>query len=800
MRPRSRLAGRSLGGLILVVTLAACSSSALSDADSDGYADSLDCAPDDRSINPGAEDRYGDGVDQDCDGGDGVDIDGDGYPSNVPLDPEFGDLQDCDDGDPAVHPGVEDTVGDGLDQNCDGADGVDSDGDGHASVDSGGDDCDDDDYFTWPGANDYVGDGADQSCDGVDGLDVDGDGHASVATLGDDCDDDDSAIHPGASESCDGIDSDCVDDPDELDADGDGHLVCGGDCDDGDPSIHPGAVEECNDIDQDCNGSLPAQDHDGDGLAPCEGDCDDNDSATFPGASERCNGLDDDCDGLVPAAEADADSDGWVACVGDCDDGDPDTFPGQWFETPGDGTDSDCDGQDAAVLLGGASVVFQGSSAANIFGGAVAPAGDVDGDGLADVLIAAPGSNTTGSGAYTAGRTLLFTGAQLSAPRSTPLTLGDARARLQGEGSLDFSGTSMTGVGDVDGDGLGDIVIGAFANDDAGQNAGAVYLVLGSAIAAGGTFDLGSPSVSAHVWTGEGTGDELGISVAAAGDVDGDGLADFLFGAHNALGYAGRAYLVLSGSLPAPGTHSASSVTHKLDGEGAGEFAGTSVAGAGDVDGDGLADLLVGAPSADGQGFGAGRAYLWLGSSLASPGARDLGDAAVIFEGVANNEQAGEVVRFADDMDGDGRSEILVGNVSGGAGFRLFRSSTMPMTGTVSLSSAPHHFPGVIPGPSGTVSDVDGDGLTDLLVGYPELGSAGGARLFLGASLGPSGEHDPGDADFSWDGSASGDAAGFMVAGVGDVDGDGRDDLLVGTHRPGTSAIVGEAYLLLSPY
>ncbi|MCP4871392.1 MAG: hypothetical protein GY898_22000 [Proteobacteria bacterium] len=772
--------------------LVACGPSGPADADGDGVPDATDCAPDNAAIYPEAEDPWGDGFDQDCDGADGIDTDGDGWAANAPE-------TDCDDGDPAVNPGSDDTVGDGVDNNCDGADGVDADGDGFASIDSGGDDCDDDDWFTAPGANDYVGDGGDQNCDGLDGTDADGDGHASVDSLGDDCDDTSPAVYPGAAELCDGVDTDCLPDSTEVDEDGDGWFVCAGDCNDGDASVHPGAIEECNEVDQDCNGVPPSVDSDGDGLAPCAGDCDDGDPSVFPGAPEACNGADDNCDSVVPANESDLDGDGWTGCGGDCDDGSATTHPGAWGESVGDGVDSDCDGQDAAVLLGGASAVFEGTGPMNIFGGAVAPAGDVDNDGLADVLIAAPGSSTTGPGSFTGGRTMLYLGADLAAPSVAPRILSDAHAQIQGEEGLDFSGTSMTGVGDVDGDGRDDLVIGAFGNNEAGQNAGKVYFVPGSALTTGGVLNLDDAAAATHAWTGADEGDELGISVAAAGDVDGDGLADFLMGAHQAGGYEGRAWLVLGATLGSPGTSSVSSVGHRFDGEAAGDFAGTSVAGGGDVDGDGRGDLLIGAPSADGGGFGSGRAYLWFGASIGGPGTYDLDDADRIFEGVVDNEQAGEVVRFADDLDGDARSELLIGNLSGDAGLRVVLSEDLGSGTTVSLSSAALRFPGAITGPNGVSSDVDGDGLADLLVGYPDQGAAGEFAVFLGAALPGSGAVSSSSADYLWAGDVAGDDAGTMAAGAGDVNGDGYDDVLVGTHRPGDSAVVGQAYLLLGP-
>ena len=161
----------------------------LYDFDEDGSLDGDDCAPSDPLIHPGADDPYGDGIDQNCDGVDGnaVDLDGDGYSNAV----------DCDDNDPDIHPGAEDEPGDGIDSDCDDLDGVavDLDGDGYSTAF----DCDDSDPTVYPGAPDTEGDGVDQNCDGVDGVAPTGDDDDDSA--GDDDDDsasgdDDSAQPP----------------------------------------------------------------------------------------------------------------------------------------------------------------------------------------------------------------------------------------------------------------------------------------------------------------------------------------------------------------------------------------------------------------------------------------------------------------------------------------------------------------------------------------------------------------------------------------------------------------------------
>jgi len=329
------------------------------DADGDGVTICAgDCDDTDDRVHPG-HDEACDGVDNDCDGqvddegADGcveyhVDVDGDTYGGAdtaclcAAVAPYTADNDlDCDDGDPAIHPGAAE-VCNGADDDCDGvlpADEADADGDGQGVCEG---DCDDGDPTVGLGFPELC-DGADNDCDGLanDEDDQDGDG---VTPCDGDCDDTDAQRYPGAAERCNGLDDDCdgAVPADEVDQDGDAVLACD-DCDDLDADTYPGAPELCDGADNDCDGLLwadEAQDDDGDGYALCD-DCDDGDAAVYPGAPEICDGVDDDCDGVIPGDEEDLDGDGFEACA-ECDDADDETFPGAAELC--DGVDNDCDG------------------------------------------------------------------------------------------------------------------------------------------------------------------------------------------------------------------------------------------------------------------------------------------------------------------------------------------------------------------------------------------------------------------------------------------------------------------------
>ena len=308
----------------------------------------------------------------------------------------------------------------------------------------------------------------------------------------------------------------------------------------------------------------------------------------------------------------------------------------------------------AYLVLGPVTGTFDLSFADATFGGAafqdgagdsVSSAGDMDGDGLPDLVVGAPYRS--------AGQDITYGGAAyvVSGTRRGFHRLRHADAWMYGD-HLDFVGNSVSGLGDVDGDGLDDLLIGAPFVDRFGLvDPGVSYVLFGPVDGRLGPSDADATLV------GESSGDIAGAVTAAAGDVDADGLRDMLIGAfHHSDEFddAGAAYVVQGGVT---GTLRLRDADAKLMGEGEGDHAGGSLAGAGDVDADGHDDLLVGASQFENATTQAGAAYLVRGPVT---GSLDLGRADRKFVG-AEGDHAGWAVSSAGDLDADGRADVLVG-------------------------------------------------------------------------------------------------------------------------------------------
>lgn len=349
---------------------------------------------------------------------------------------------------------------------------------------------------------------------------------------------------------------------------------------------------------------------------------------------------------------------------------------------------------DVSSLDGSNGLVLNGADPDDSAGRWVAYAGDVNGDGLGDILVGAP--NADPNGIVQAGETYLIYGKTDFSPILTAgeyelADLSDAVENPGGvhgtvfEGASDFSGSGhYLAAGDFDGDGLNDIAIGAPFYYSGTYAEGATYLIYGQQ---GG---FGSPTLTLSTLSGgdgfrlTGTAelDYAGKSVALAGDINGDGIDDLVVGAPyaspNATTYSGSTYVIYGDARVFSATQTIDSVADvTINGVQTIEAAtGFSLAYAGDINGDGFDDLIIGrAPYA---GVDAGSAYILFGSgtlpaaieldgltpsdSALSGGSATLTDlAGFVLSGIDLNDYAGQIVSSAGDVNGDGFADIIIG-------------------------------------------------------------------------------------------------------------------------------------------
>ena len=410
---------------------------------------------------------------------------------------------------------------------------------------------------------------------------------------------------------------------------------------------------------------------------------------------------------------------------------------------------------------------------------------DVDGDGFADLLVGAYGSDDGASGA---GETYLLLG---GATRwSGDASLVDADASWVGLDSGEYTSLELGLAPDLDGDGYDDIAIATYKNSDVAYEAGKLYLVYG---ASGGWSADTSLSLADATWLGEAEEDHAGRSVSGLGDVDGDGFGDLMVaGCWNstAATQAGQAYLLLGGGRWSGSTSLAYADASYL-GEDAYDYAGRSVAGLGDTDGDGLADLAIGAYGRDEPADGAGETYIILGRSSGWASGQALEDSAdASFLGESADDRSGLTVAAAGDVDGDGYSDLLIcayrwGSTDQGAVYLLLGQaggwapdSDLASADAVYSGEDAYDYAGK--GASG-LGDVDADGFGDILIGATgaDDGAADGGRAYLVLGSATPSDMSLASADTIITGTASESELAYALTWAGDLDGGGYPELLL---------------------
>ena len=358
--------------------------------------------------------------------------------------------------------------------------------------------------------------------------------------------------------------------------------------------------------------------------------------------------------------------------------------------------------QGTVDLLTQANVTLNGVAAGDYSGRSVASAGDVNGDGLADVIVGAPYADP--SSLSSAGSSYVIYGT--ASPSDVDLTsLGSSGFRIDGAAANDSSGYSVASAGDVNGDGLADVIVGApYAAPFSRSSAGSSYVIYGTASPS--DVDLASLGSSGFRIDGAAANDYSGYSVASAGDVNGDGLADVIVGAQGAdpssHSYAGSSYVIYGTASPSDvDLASLGSSGFRIDGAAANDRSGYSVASAGDVNGDGLADVIVGVRFADpSSGADAGSSYVIYGT--ASPSNVDLaslGSSGFRIDGAAADDNSGWSVASAGDVNGDGRADVIVGAYRASPSSRSTAGSTYVIYG---FGTASVSYPGAITATVGT--------------------------------------------------------------------------------------------------
>ncbi len=475
---------------------------------------------------------------------------------------------------------------------------------------------------------------------------------------------------------------------------------------------------------------------------------------------------------------------------------------------------------DVGALDGDTGFKIIGAQAGNYAGFSVSDAGDVNGDGFDDLFIGAPHADRGELGQLKGAGFVVFGRAGgLGAMVDLAALNGSNGFKIGGKDASDTAGWSVSGAGDINGDGLDDLIIGAPNADTSGfsnDNGGASWVVFGRATAFPAVLNVSTLNgFFGFKLAGPPQQDYSGRAVSAAGYLNGDGFDDLLIGAptsdRNPEFNSGVAYLVFGKAGGFTATLNLGSLNGtsgvKIIGAKTYDGLGSSLAAAGDVNGDGFDDVIIGAPGRN----TAGEAYVIFGKPTGWTATLDTGalTSAQGFKIVgAAGDAAGRSVGGAGDLNRDGFDDLIIGGFSSPAYVVFGKADGFGTSLSVAALNGANGFALQTREPNGGqtfvdgIGDIDGDGFDDLVVGalyttarlgaaFVVLGKAApfAANISLFALNGADG--------FKLPGNEPQDEFGSAVSGAGDVNGDGFADLIVGAPKTDSRGVdAGAAYVV----
>ncbi len=470
---------------------------------------------------------------------------------------------------------------------------------------------------------------------------------------------------------------------------------------------------------------------------------------------------------------------------------------------------------DLSSLNGATGFSLYGSGASDGLGNSVSGAGDVNGDGFDDVIVSATATVAGGSRVPSSFVVFGKAGGFPAVPDLAGLN-GANGFRLSGTLANDQVSRNVSSAGDVNGDGFDDLVIGSPTADVNGSNSGAAFVVFGKASGFPAVFDLTTLNGS-NGFRFQGTiAAYVGGTVSGAGDVNGDGFDDIMIGSSQ----RDAAYVVFgkrSGWTAAlTSTALNGSNGFRLSGPPAGQsmaFFGSSLSNAGDVNGDGFDDLIIGASRADlvtTDNDDTGAAFVVFGKASGWGSVVDVatlnGATGFRVQGATSREYAGRAVSSAGDVNGDGFDDLMVSSTQGtyvifgkqsGFAASLSVSALNGANGFKLLNEESYSRNSAV----SSAGDFNGDGFDDLLVGIAHFPyTVGSSYVVFGKAAG----YNPtqnlaalnGATGFKVQGDGYQDFLGASVNEAGDVNGDGFADFIIGA--PGADAngmYSGSAYV-----